>query len=253
MPVVDYGSRDVARRYASHRALGEDVLERWGVVVRRFITPPYAQPCRVLDVGAGTGIFARAWPRWVPCEVVALEPSVTMRAEMVAAGIPAGVRVIAGRGECLPLRAATVDVAWLSAVVHHLAELDACARELRRVIADDGVVLIRGLLADRGAPPGLRFLPGWQRALASFPSAATVDAAMSEAGFRMMERAEVPDHGPSTVGEAAAWVGRMRHADSMLGRLTDEEIAEGLTRMDARGPDQPLEPFALTLLAFGLR
>jgi hypothetical protein len=30
---------------------------------------------RILDVGAGTGIIARAWPSWSPCEVVALEPT----------------------------------------------------------------------------------------------------------------------------------------------------------------------------------
>lgn len=249
MSVVNYGSRDVARRYAGGRALGDEVLDGWRVAVRRF-TPVRTEPYRVLDVGAGTGIFARAWPSWLPCEVVALEPSAAMRAEMVAAGLPRGVRVIAGRAEHLPLRAGSVDAAWLSAVVHHLADLDACARDLRRVVINGGVLLIRGLFADAEAPPGLRFLPGWERAVSAFPTAAMVDAALSKAGLRLMGRLEVRDHGPLNVGEAAAWVRRLRHADSLLGRLTDDEIAAGLAVLDARDPKEPLEPASLTLLAF---
>lgn len=249
MSVVDYGSRDVARRYADSRALGDAVLDEWGVAARQF-TQARSRGCRVLDVGAGTGIFARTWPSWLPCEVVALEPSAAMRAEMTTAGMPPGVRVLAGRAEQLPLRAGSVDVAWLSAVVHHLADLDACARDLRRVVIDGGVVLIRGFFADGDVLPGLQFLPGWERAISAFPTTAAVTTALSNAGLRLKGRLQVRDYGPLNIGEAAARVRRLRHADSLLGRFTDGEIAAGLAVLDARDPEEPLEPASLTLLVF---
>lgn len=50
---VDYDS--VAAVYQSGRALTSDVLERWGRAVRPYLGDG---PIRVVDLGAGTGIFA---------------------------------------------------------------------------------------------------------------------------------------------------------------------------------------------------
>ena len=249
---VDYARGDVAHRYASARALSDEVLEGWRIAVAQF-APPGPRRQRVLDVGAGTGIFARAWARWRPCEVIALEPSAAMRSEMVAAGLPDDVHLVAGYGERLPLHVASIHIAWLSTVVHHLDSVDECASELRRVVTDDGVVLIRGLFSDSSAPPGLRFLPGWERALAAFPPASAVAAALSVCGFRLLGRAEVLDCGPVTIGEAAGWIRRSRRADTFLAHMTDDEIAAGLAAMDACDNGQPLDPGTLTLLAFGVR
>lgn len=250
MSVVDYDNEDVARRYAGGRVLRDDVLDAWGAAVRKFV-PERGRPVRVLDVGAGTGIFARAWPSWADCRVVALEPSPAMRAEMVAAGLGTHTHVVAGRGEHLPLPGRRVDVAWLSAVVHHFVDLAACARELRRVVVDDGVVLIRGLVADGQVLPSLRSFPGWERVVGAFPAQEQLEAVLAAAGFRPLGRVEVRDQGPSNVGEALARVRRLRHADSLLGRFTDDEIAAGLRALEARDPTEPLEPATLTLLAFG--
>jgi ubiquinone/menaquinone biosynthesis C-methylase UbiE len=121
---VDYGRQDVAEGYGQGRALGDDVLARWRNAVDPFL-PDRPTLC-VLDVGAGTGIFSRAWPKWHPCTVIALEPSPAMRAEMVRNPVEPGITVTAGRCEQLPLRKACVDVAWLSTVIHHFDDLDRC-------------------------------------------------------------------------------------------------------------------------------
>jgi hypothetical protein len=42
-----------------------------------------------------------------------------------------------------------------------------------------------------------------------------------------------------------------RHADTLLGQFTHDEIAHGLTAMDALDPSRPLEPATVGLLAFG--
>lgn len=73
---VDY--RTAARVYEQGRALPQADLEHWHEAVGRFV-PPVLET--VLDLGAGTGIFARAWSTWGAHLVAACEPSGPMRVE----------------------------------------------------------------------------------------------------------------------------------------------------------------------------
>jgi SAM-dependent methyltransferase len=138
----------------------------------------------------------------------------------------------------------------LSTVIHHFPDLPRCASELRRVLTDGGVVLVRGLFAELGHPGGVELLPGWRRAVAAFPSTAAITATLSESGLRAIAAVEVRDVGPMTVGEAADRVRRLRHADSLLGQLTEDEIDAGLAAMDGSDPEHRLAPSTLGLLAF---
>lgn len=249
MSRVDYEQTHVAHRYARGRSLPGSVLERWRAAVIPLV--PGRGGLQVLDLGAGTGIFTRAWPSWFPARVVAVEPAAAMRAEMLRHGVPASVQVVAGRGEQLPLNRSCVDVVWISAVIHHLDDLDRCTAEIRRVLAADGTVLVRGLFADLGTAPGLELVPGSDRALAAFPNVATIEGAFARHGLRLTSTGTVDDVGPVTIGQAADRVRRLRHADTLLMQFTDDEIAEGLAAMDALDPDRSLEPTSLGLLAFG--
>ena len=113
----------------------------------------------VIDVGAGTGIWSPLLARWTGRAVVAIEPAPGMRRHATAAHAD-GVRHIAGRVPDLPLRAGSGSGAWLSAVLHHVGDLGACARELRRVLAPGAPVLIRGAFAGRAASlPQVHYFP----------------------------------------------------------------------------------------------
>jgi ubiquinone/menaquinone biosynthesis C-methylase UbiE len=245
---VNYDRQDVAHRYAHGRALDDTVLARWGAAVTPLL--PDRPVDRVLDLGAGTGIFARAWPRWTRSRVVAVEPATPMRDEMRRTGLPEQVQMLSGTAQHLPLRDTSVDVAWLSAVIHHLSDLPRCVVELRRVLTGDGVVLIRGLFADLGWPSGVQIFPGWRRALAAFPATTAIDAAMATEGLRRWATVEVEEHGPGTAGEAIERVRRLRHADTLLRQFTDEEITKGSATLRRYEPDHPLPPSRLGLLAF---
>src|SRR5438552_15183751 len=100
---VDY--EQVADRYVECRSLPHEVLARWGDAVRPYL-PSGSR--RVLDLGAGTGIFSRGWPRWTSATVIAVEPSVAM----IRAGnaCDPAARLVRGVAEATPLRDARADV-----------------------------------------------------------------------------------------------------------------------------------------------
>ena len=244
-PLVDY--RAAAARYATGRALPDDTLGRWG---RAALAATPADRPRVLDLGAGTGIFARAWLAWGASLVVAVEPVAAMRAEAVARD-PAGVLHVAAAAERLPLRDAAVDVAWLSAVVHHFVDRPAALATLHRAVAPGGVVHVRGLCPGRSRVTTLAYAPpaAVARATARFPTAAALTDEFAAAGFHPAGATEVEEDARVTGAEGAAWVEAMRDADSMLGAFTPAEIEATKAAMSAT-PDTPLPPSALTLLTF---
>jgi len=171
-----------------------------------------------------------------------------MRTTLIDDGVPAGVQVIAAQAERLPLRPASVDVVWLSAVIHHLTDLDHSAAEIVRVLDPAGVVLIRGLFADLGTTPALDLLPGAERAVAAFPVVTRVEQAFERHGLGLTSAQTVEDTGPATMGEVAERVRRLRTADTLLQQFTDDEIASGLATIDAMDPAQPVPPARLGLL-----
>jgi ubiquinone/menaquinone biosynthesis C-methylase UbiE len=221
--LVDY--ERVADLYKAGRAMPNEALERWGAAVRSQL--PAGRSVRVADVGAGTGIFAAAWPAWGASSVVAVEVS----AAMAAHGRRAAPYVL-GVAEALPLVADCVDVAWLSTAFHHFADKAMAVAEIDRVLAPGGVVLIRTFLAERADQSYFRMFPGIDKALRLCPDVAWFSRWLAQAGFTVRHVEDLRDV-ETTYGEAADWVERMRHADSMLTALTDDEVATGVRHLRA--------------------
>ena len=243
MSFVDYDR--AARRYDAGRGLSDDTLECWRRAVVARVEPAGRT---VLDVGAGTGAFAAAWVAWGARAVVAVEPSEAMRRQATGRAV-AGVAVVGGRGEALPVGAASVDVVWMSAVLHHLTDRERCAREVRRVLRPGGHLLVRGYVPDRSRVPWLDWLPGADRARTRFPGSADVRRIFEAQGLMLGDAVEVAEPHRHGRGEAASWIERMREADSLLTALAPAEVAAGVAALRA-APDEPLEPLALTLLTF---
>lgn len=106
--LVDYEA--AAARYHAGRAIPAEGLARWGTAVRSHLPVPdpgrpHGGRLRVLDLGAGTGIFAAAWPDWGATHVVAVE----VAAGMIAAR-QAAAPYVRARAEGLPLAAGSVDL-----------------------------------------------------------------------------------------------------------------------------------------------
>jgi SAM-dependent methyltransferase len=231
---VDYTGE--AGTYRRARTLPPAVLAVWQRAVADLGLP---RGGTVVDLGAGPGGFLEPLHEWFDARVVAVEPSVAMRAEAAEAGLTGRFAYVASPAEALPLRSACADVAWLSTTVHQFDDLDAAARELGRIVRPGGHVLIRGFFSDLVVTGLLATFPGIERSASTFPLTDEVVSSFARAGFTL---AAIVDVGEPWRIDLTAWfdrVRRLRHVDSALRPLTDAEIELGLGMADQRYRDAP--------------
>jgi ubiquinone/menaquinone biosynthesis C-methylase UbiE len=91
----------------------------------------------ILDVGAGTGKYARALADR-GYSVIALEPSETMQAQSPP---HAGVQFVRAFAEDIPLSAASVNGAIVVLAAHHFDDRFAAFREIARVVGHGAIVV----------------------------------------------------------------------------------------------------------------
>ena len=127
-----------AAAYREVREVPRDGLGEWRDAIRRHLSP--LPGMTLVDIGAGTGQFAAAFSDWFGLSIVAVEPSAAMRAQIPRRP---DIRVLEGDASTLPLPDGSVDGAWMSLMIHHIPDLEASAREIRRVLRPVAPVLIR--------------------------------------------------------------------------------------------------------------
>jgi ubiquinone/menaquinone biosynthesis C-methylase UbiE len=223
MSRIDYDEH-AAAAFQACRQLPSAGLAQWRAAIACHLAPRPGM--RVLDVGAGTGMWATALASWFGVTVVALEPSAAMRARFTCP------IMIGGDALALPLGAATMGGAWLSTVVHHLPDLPAAAREIARVLQPGAPVLIRSAFAGRCQNIGLiRFWPEAAAVLDTFPSVADVRAAFAAAGFSCTALQPVRQVTASSLAAVAATMRREAHTPLTL--ISDAAYQAGLARLRA--------------------
>lgn len=129
MPGI-YDDELLAGAYQPGNQMPQRSLRAWANLIRSFCP---RSGSIVLDMGAGTGMFAIAMARWLPARAVAgIDPSAAMLAQARRAAVHARVHYAAGAAEAIPARHQVFDLALLSRVIHHLPDRRACAGELAR-------------------------------------------------------------------------------------------------------------------------
>jgi SAM-dependent methyltransferase len=119
-----------AAQYALHRPGYPEAAIRW------CLAPVGdAQPVRVVDLGAGTGILTGALAG-LGADVVAVEPDQSMLAEL-RRQLP-GVPALEGSAEALPLPDDSVDAALCGQAMHWF-DMDRALPEIARVLRPGGV------------------------------------------------------------------------------------------------------------------
>ena len=231
---IDYDRE--ANRYRAGREVPLTQLEPWRPYLSEFLCPG-DEP--LLDIGAGTGLWTRAFIAWFDADVIALEPSSGMREVGIEIGLPSQARYVAARAEHLPFGDAEFRASWLSTVLHHLTDLSACARELRRVLVEGAPVMIRNSFSGRLDEVELfRHFPAAAAEAARWPTLADVVAIFAKAGFAHNRVVKVRDDPWHDLEGIRNWAVAMRDTDSALAPISDAEFSEGLGNLDqaiARG------------------
>ena len=172
------------RWYGEHRALALSELEAFREAARG-LEPPCA------DVGAGHGFFT-------PAGCVAVEPSVALASRAARAGL----QVVAGRAEALPLRDGSMNYVSYVVTLCFLEDPAASMREAFRVLRRGGYMV--ACIIRRDSPWGrhyMRLAAG--HAFYSRARLYTLDevrALAEEAGFALVDVVGTLRGGPEEEG-----------------------------------------------------
>ena len=210
--------RDWIRNIFDHAAVDYDRVERLlglgtGSWYRRraLRRAGLMRGMRVVDVGTGTGLVAceAAALAGDPALVVGVDPSVGMVAH---ARVPAGLRLLPGTAEAIPLPDGSVDFLSMGYALRHISDLAAAFAEFHRVLCPGGRLCILEITQPesaagraclkfylRGAVPAIAALVSrhpetpklmryyWDTIAACVPPAFILQA-LSEAGFIDVDR-----------------------------------------------------------------
>jgi SAM-dependent methyltransferase len=214
-----------ATAYKAVREIPRDGLSDWREATRRHLRS--SPGMTLVDIGAGTGQFSAAFSEWFGLKVAAVEPSAAMRDQIPETE---AIRVFEGDASALPLPDSSADAAWLSLVIHHIADLPAAAEEIRRVLRPEAPVLIRQGFPGRVDRIELvHWFPETARIVDTYPSVGDVCDAFEAAGFRREALEPVRETYPDNAGLAdlLAQLDTLRHADTSLRALTEDEFRRG--------------------------
>ena len=205
----------------------DDSLHAWAELIAA--SSPRRLP-DVLDVGAGTGMFAVALARWARARtVVAVDASPAMLAHSVR---HENVHYLLAEAAALPLAGARFDLALLSRVIHHLPDRRSTGAELKRVLRPGGTVVVRTTVRERLDSVVYEF---WPELLAldamRFPSETEIITDFTAAGLRAPR---VLSFGQPVQPSLQVWRDAVQqHPQSKFDQLTDAQFRAGLERLDA--------------------
>jgi ubiquinone/menaquinone biosynthesis C-methylase UbiE len=225
-----------AAAFKAVREVPRDGLGHWREAIRRHLNPMPGMT--VADIGAGTGAFAAVLSDWFGLSILAVEPSAAMRAQIPRRP---GIQVLAGDASVLPVPDGSADGAWLSTVLHHIPDLEAAAREIRRVLRPGAPVLIRQGFPDRADWPGTwwvhRWFPETTRTLDTWPTVEQTCQAFAAAGFSRDSLEQIPETYRTSLAEFLAQADTFRRGDSTMRTLTEEEFLRGKERLRRAAQD----------------
>jgi SAM-dependent methyltransferase len=227
MARISYDEQTAAA-FKAVRDIPRDGLSEWRDAVRLHLRP--SPGMALVDIGAGTGVFAAAFSDWFDLSVLAVEPSAAMRDHIPRT--PA-IQVLEGSASALPLPDESADAAWLSLVIQHIPDLGAAAHEIRRVLRPGAPVLIRGGISGTSYEgiELVRWFPETARTIDTFPSLADTCKAFAAAGFHQEALEQVRETYPTSLAEFLGQVDMFRYADTTMRHLAEDEFLRGKERL----------------------
>jgi ubiquinone/menaquinone biosynthesis C-methylase UbiE len=228
---------EVAGEYAAHRRPHTGVLQE--LVRRTRLTPESA----VLEVGCGTGNYARALAAPCGCTACGLDPSAAMLSH--ASAHSEAARWIQGRAEQLAFAAGAFDLIFSVDVIHHVPDKASFYRQAARTLRSGGQICTvtdsREIILQREVLSGY-FPDTVDLELARYPRIAELQAWMAAAGLQGLQVITVEE--PYELSSIGPFRDR---AYSSLHLIPREAWRTGLERLErdmARGPVRGVSRYA---------
>ena len=202
---------------------------------------------RVLDVGCGTGNYARALQEATGCAISGIEPSAQMRhrAEHAAKW----TALVGGSAEALPFQDHVFDLVYSTDVIHHVGDRPAFFAEAARVLAPGGSIATVTDSPDdiaRRRPLSNYFPATVAIEEQRYPTIETLRAEMEAAGITGIHETHVELEYPLTDLR-----GYRERAYSSLLLIPDDALERGLARMEQDLLAGPIAGLSLYTLVWG--
>jgi SAM-dependent methyltransferase len=230
-----------AAAYARNRAVHP------GVVADLIREAGLRAGSRVLDVGCGTGNYARALQEATSCAISGVEPSGQMRQRAESAAT--WTALVAGSAETLPFPDDTFDLVYSTDVIHHVGDRDAFFAEAARVLAPGGwIATVTDSQEDiaRRRPLSDYFPETVAIEERRYPAIETLRGEMETAGFTGIHETHVELEYPLTDSR-----GYRERAYSSLLLIPDDALERGLARMEQDLLAGPISALSLYTLVWG--
>lgn len=241
IPKTDYDNK-LHKVYHQARKLPQQTTFLWMEHLSRYVSKIPA--ITFLDLGCGTGRFSEIIADRFNCRVIGVEPSDKMREKAEQSIRDSNVSFIKGDAEHIPIPDKSCTHAWLSMVLHHISNLNDCAKELRRVLSKDGLIFIRNAFKEN-----LKHICMYQY----FPRALEVDTrrlpemsqivnVFEKNGIRFITHDVIDQVIDNSFAEH---INRLRQRGiSTLEILSDDEFEQGIKNMEkaclTMDPTQPI-------------
>lgn len=236
---MDYDATEIAVAYDRGRDHGPEVLNLWLDAVSSHVKDKCIRT--ILDLGCGTGRFSEALAIRFDAQVVAIDPSEKMLEEARRKLRDSRIRYELGRGEAIPLPNESVDLVFMSMVFHHFNNPTLAAREIRRVLRNEGTAFLRAGTRERiSSYPYVDFFPESRPILEECLSSGSLIREVFETGgfctinIDVVTQEIAPNYGAYAEKLSAG-------ADSVLARLSRNDFEAGLdaVRLHAARVDSP--------------
>lgn len=234
---MDYDQTTVPESYDAGREIPADKKREF--IARFAQTIGTDNVGRIIDLGCGTGRFSGALADIFAANVLGVEPSSRMIEQARAKHQDVRLRFQEAPGEALPVDDSSVDMIFMSMVLHHLAEPQKVALECWRALRTGGHVCIRNTVADEThSYPYLDVFPSIRAIIErQLLSRDRLNGIFEGLGFKLLA-GETIWHEIAPSGQAFAEKMALR-ADSFVAQLPDAEFEAGVAALRERALTAP--------------